>query len=365
MNCLGGHVMLEFIRDRLGDFDANQFINELFEASKGLGFLEARINNYHFSSLLIPMLHKKEAISSMYIEGTQTTISDIFEYEVSAKKADEKILQEVRNHSRCLAFGAEYLRLESFTNSFIQKLHEILMTGITDKKKQHTIGKYKEKNNFIVNSVGSVVYEPPSYKDTKKYMDELLDYMNNTHDGINPLIKAAIIHAQFESIHPFDDGNGRVGRLLVSLYLFKAKVINFPFFYISEAICQDKAVYYSKLTDTRNSNYNEWIKFFLQKIILQTNKHIKYMDSLNSLYERTKISVQGAINSPKYDSIIECLFTHPILTASYLADKLNVTSGQAKRYLNVLEDRKILQGNDRQRNRGFYFVELLDIIRSY
>lgn len=357
--------MLKFIKERIDDYNANSFINELFDASKGLGVLEAKIDNYHFNSILVPMLHKKEAISSMYIEGTQTTISDVFEYEVSTKKGDEKIMQEVGNHSKCLFYGADYLRMENFTNSFIKKLHEILMYGIIDKKREHTLGKYKEKDNFIVNSVGTVVYTPPSHKETKKYMDELLDFMNDMHDGINPLIKVAIIHSQFESIHPFDDGNGRVGRLLVSLYLFKAKVINFPFFYISEAISQDKAVYYSKLTDTRSNNYDEWIKFFLQKIIVQTKKHIKYIDSLNELYEKTKHTVQECINSPKYDNIIECLFTHPILTSSYLAEKLNVSVGQAKRYLNVLEEKRILLGNDRQRNRGFYFVELLDMVRNY
>lgn len=357
--------MLQFIKNRLDDYNSNYFINELFEASKSLGVLEAKVDNYHFNSILVPMFHKKEAISSMYIEGTQTTISDVFEHEVNAKKGDDKIMQEVNNHSKCLFYGADYLRSEGFSNGFIKKIHEMLMEGVIDSKIEHTLGKYKEKDNYIVNSVGTVVYTPPSYKETKKYMGELLDFMNEMNDGINPLIKAAIIHSQFESIHPFDDGNGRVGRLLVSLYLFKAKVINFPFFYISEAISEDKAVYYSRLTDTRKGNYDEWIKYFLQKIIVQTSKHIKYIDSLNRLYEKTKLAVQGAINSPKYDSIIECLFTHPILTSAYLADKLNVSAGQAKRYLNVLEEKKILIGNDRQRNRGFYFIELLDLVRNY
>ena len=96
--------MLKFIKERIDDYNANSFINELFDASKGLGVLEAKIDNYHFNSILVPMLHKKEAISSMYIEGTQTTISDVFEYEVSTKKGDEKIMQEVGNHSKCLFY---------------------------------------------------------------------------------------------------------------------------------------------------------------------------------------------------------------------------------------------------------------------
>lgn len=199
--------MLQFIKERLNDYDVSCFVNELFEASKGLGRLEAKIDSYRFNSILVPMLHKKEAISSMYIEGTQTTISDVFENEVSPKSNPDKTTQEVNNHSKTLVYGADYLRTEDFSNKFIQKLHELMLTGIIDKSKEDTLGKYKTKKNFIVNSVGTIVFEPPSEKETKKYMNELIAFMNDMKDGINPLIKAAIIHSQFESIHPFEDGN--------------------------------------------------------------------------------------------------------------------------------------------------------------
>lgn len=356
--------MLKYIKERIEDYKADHFINELFMASKGLGVLEAKIENYHFNSILVPMLHKKEAISSMYIEGTQTTISDVFENEVSAGDSN-KITQEVNNHSKALRYGAEYLRVDEFSNEFIQKLHYIMLQEIIDESKVESLGRYKEKDNFIVNSVGTVVFAPPSYKETKKYMNELISFMNDSSDGINPLIKAAIIHSQFESIHPFEDGNGRVGRLLISLYLFKSKVINFPFFYISEAISQDKTVYYNMLTDSRKNSYDEWIKFFLQKIITQTSKHIKYLESLNELYSKTKKSVQEIVNSSKYDNIIESLFVHPILTSTYLAKRLDVTVGQAMRYLTALEEKQILIVGDRKRNKKFYFIELLELIRNY
>ena len=93
-----------------------------------------------------------------------------------------------------------------------------MMRGLLPEKQNDSIGKYKTKNNYIVNSVGSVIFEPPSFTETSKYMKELIAFMNNTNDGINPIIKAAIMHSQFESIHPFEDGNGRVGRILISLY---------------------------------------------------------------------------------------------------------------------------------------------------
>ena len=353
---------MKYIRDRLNEFDANNFIDELFEASKQLGILEAKISSYQFNSILIPMLRKKEAISSMYIEGTQTTISKVFEDELVPAKRPNKDAIEVRNHSKALIYGAEYLMTEKFSHSFIKKLHSILMSDIISPKYADTLGEYKKEDNKITNSFGATVFTPPSFQKTEKYMDELIDFMNNNHD-INPLIKTAIIHAQFESIHPFSDGNGRVGRLLISLCLYKAKVINFPFFYISEAISQDKAVYYNKLTHSRSNTYDEWIKYFLKKCIIQAQIHTQYIESLNELYAETKRKVVSCINSSKYENVLKCLFTHPVLNSTYLAEELKVSIAQSARYLNILVDNHILQTDDRKKNKRYYFSEVLELAR--
>lgn len=356
--------MLPFIKERLNDFNANYFLNELFEASKLLGVLEAKISGYKFGRILIPMFQNKEAISSMLIEGTQTTITDVFEDKIRKNKnVNDLAMVEYRNHSNALIYGIEYLRGNIFTDTLFKELHKIMMSGLVFQTDSKCIGNYKKKNNYIVNSAGTVVFTPPDYTETDKYMRELLSFMNDDIDGINPLVKAAIIHSQFESIHPFEDGNGRLGRLLVSLFLYKVKAINFPFFYISEAISQDKAVYYNKLTLSRCNSYDEWIKFFLQKCIVQAKNHIEYIDSLNNLYEKTKHIVKETINTPKFDKIIECIFTQPILTSAYLAEQLSVTKGQAKRYIDKLEEKQIIFGDDRKRGRKYFFVELLDLAR--
>ena len=356
--------MLEFIADRRTDFEVEYFINELVDASKRLGILEAKIDSYKFNSILIPILQKKEAISSMYIEGTQTTITDVLKSEINPKSTDEKIRTEVNNHIRTLFYGADYLRTGKFTHSFIKKIHELMMTGIISPGLEKTLGTYKLRDNQIKSSVGTVVYMPPSATETKKYMDELLSFMNDETDEMNSLIKAAIIHSQFESIHPFSDGNGRIGRVLISLYLYKAKIINFPFFYISEAINMDKAVYYRMLTDSRTNSLNDWIKYFLHKVSIQTQKHISYIDALNALYVKTKNTVKECVNSPKFDEIIECLFTHPVINAVIMEDQLSVSHGQAIRYLNVLEEKRVLLGDDRKRGKTFYFSELIELARG-
>lgn len=357
--------MLKTIHNRRLDYNANGFINELFEASKMLGILEAKIDGYQFNSILIPMFMNKEAISSMRIEGTQTTITDVLEDNIAlSRNEDDKVMREYRNHTNAIFYATDYLRNSGFTNELITKLHALMMDGILPPSKKNCIGRYKQCDNFIVNSVGTVVFRPPSHTETGKYMRELLSYMNDATDDINPLIKAAIIHSQFESIHPFEDGNGRVGRLLISLYLYKAKVINFPFFYISEAIAQDKSVYYRMLSDARQNSYDEWIRYFIKKCSIQASSLIRYIDTLNDLYQKTKGRVRESVNSPRFDKIIECIFTQPIVTVSYLAQHISVTPGQAKRYLDKLEEQQILFGDDRKRGRKYYFMELLDLSRG-
>ena len=357
---------LKFLKERLNDYNSNLFINDLFIASKRLGVLEEKINSYKFDNILLPLLHKKEAISSMYIEGTQTTISDVIEDEINEDKErkNEKVFIEASNHTKALHYGATYLNNNNFSHAFIKKLHEMLLTDIIGENKEHTLGKYKEKDNCIVNSVGTIVFNPPHFNETKKYMDELIDFMNDNKSNMNPLIKTAIIHSQFESIHPFDDGNGRVGRLLISLCLYKFNVIKVPFFYISEAISQNKNFYYNKLTSSRKSNYTEWIEFFLKMCTIQADKHIQYIDSLNTLYYRTSEKMKKIINSQKYEEIIACIFTQPIIRSDYFANTINISDSQARKYLVALEKGQILFGDDKSRGRKYYFLELLELLNK-
>ena len=139
-------MALKYICDRLQDYNINFFVNELVEASKNLGILQAKIDAYKFNSILIPMFHRKEVMSSMDIEGTQrTTLSDICEREVDPKLHDEKESIEIRNHTKALIFGAEHLRANKFTHSFIQEVHKIMLTDVEPPNPDKPIGKYKIK----------------------------------------------------------------------------------------------------------------------------------------------------------------------------------------------------------------------------
>ena len=353
---------LKRLDERRNDYDIKNFINDIFAVSRLFGKYEAIVSKSQFNKYLIPLLHKKEAISSMAIEGTQTTLNEVFDKEVedSERKKDLEY-KEVLNHTRAIVYGFDYLRINDFSHEFIQTIHRIMMEGLDEKESGKEIGIYKTRDNHIVNSAGKIVFNPPAHTKTYKYMTELIEYMN-CKDELNPFIKAAIIHAQFESIHPFENGNGRVGRMLINLYLFKEGVINFPIFYISEAFNSEKSIYYKKLTSTRESSYDEWISFFLKKCIQQVERHIKYFDYMDALYKQTKEKLKQILNSPKFEEIVKCLFTSPVLTSNFLANKLNVSQSQARKYLNSMEKNKIIVSDDKERNKKYIFDDLIQVI---
>ena len=136
---------------------------------------------------------------------------------------DEKNLDlvEIKNHKIALIKGAKAIEYDGFTDEIIKMIHKTLLTNVRKKNAGVSLGEYKKENNFIVNSVGTKVFIPPEFTETEEYMKDLIDFMNDTdYKDLHPLIRAAVMHAQFESIHPFGDGNGRVGRMLITLFLY-------------------------------------------------------------------------------------------------------------------------------------------------
>lgn len=352
---------LELIEYQLDKIDINYFLSELMEAIKYLAVYETKISDCRIEDgIFLPRLQQKEALSSLKIEGTQTTMNDIIADEIvpNEKNAD---LIEIKNHSTAIMKASEAVKFSGFSNDLIKEIHKTLLTKVRKKNKSIILGEYKRKDNFIVNSVGTKIFTPPSYTETNKYMDDLLKFMNDKTISLHPLIRSAIVHAQFESIHPFEDGNGRVGRLLITVFLYYHQVINAPLFYISEALQEDKISYYNYLTKSRDGHYNEWIKYFLSKCTVQAKKHINYIDSINHLYSETDKIVSKIIKTNS-KNVLKVLFDYPLLTAKVLSKEIDISMQQAKRYLKLLENEKILIADDKQRNTTYYFIELINLI---
>ena len=353
---------LEEMRGQVKKVDLNKISTNLLEAVKQLAVYDTKIKDASIEKFYLPRLEQIEALSSMKIEGTQTTMSDVIASDVfpDPKNSD---LTEVNNHNNALLRGARSIKIDGgFTNENIKELHKTMLTGIRHKNKNINLGEYKTEDNRIVSETKTVIYYPPHSYEVQEYMDDLIAFMNSDDYVYHPLVNAALLHAQFESIHPFDDGNGRIGRILIPLYLYKTNVIGAPMFYVSEAIEKDKIQYYRNLTNSRSLDMNMWINYFLQKCIDQAMKHIKYFQDLETIHKEVSKLVKENIRSSKNIELIDTLFNFPQLTVTKMAEEMNVSKGQAIRYLKMLENLGILYADQKKRNTSYYFEAYLKLL---
>ena len=182
-------------------------------------------------------------------------------------------------------------------------------------RKPEVIGKYRTEQNYIGKNDGThaITYTPPAPEKVPELMDNLISYINEPSDILKPLVRIAVIHAQFETIHPFMDGNGRVGRMLIPLYLYYTKQIELPCFFISEALEHDKLRYYNLLNNIRQKDdWNEWIKFFLATVAKQCDKYISIVTAINKLYDSHISIACNFTKSSNVVPVINMLYKYPI-----------------------------------------------------
>lgn len=342
------------------------FINELVKANTKIGIYNTLLNQSKINKrLLIAPIALQEAVLSTKIEGTQVTVDDVLESKVDDKAANEDI-QEVFNYANALVNGKELLERLPISTRLIKELHKRLLDGNV-RGNSRAPGEFRQIQNFIGPegcTIKNASFIPPEPQLVEKYISNLENYINYPQDDLDPLVKIAIIHAQFETIHPFLDGNGRIGRILIPLYLFKEGIIDEPNFFLSESLEKDKHKYYRLLNDTREeAKWNEWIKFFLESSIKQADKNIQLISEINSLYERDLEKVKSILNTSKVTDIMDVMFEKPIFNAKIMSEMTGINITTIRRYLLQLENEKIIFSDDKPRNRKYYYYDLIEIIR--
>lgn len=342
------------------------FINELVKANTKIGIYNTLLNQSKINKrLLIAPIALQEAVLSTKIEGTQVTVDDVLESKVDDKAANEDI-QEVFNYANALVNGKELLERLPISTRLIKELHKRLLDGNV-RGNSRAPGEFRQIQNFIGPegcTIKNASFIPPEPQLVEKYISNLENYINYPQDDLDPLVKIAIIHAQFETIHPFLDGNGRIGRILIPLYLFKEGIIDEPNFFLSESLEKDKHKYYRLLNDTREeAKWNEWIKFFLESSIKQADKNIQLISEINSLYERDLEKVKSILNTSKVTDIMDVMFEKPIFNAKIMSEMTGINITTIRRYLLQLENEKIIFSDDKLRNRKYYYYDLIEIIR--
>lgn len=343
----------------------NEMVSLLTGATKALATLDALSSYIPNMNLFVSMYVRKEALLSSQIEGTQATLEDVLDPLVE-KNANQNVA-DVVNYIKATEFALERMNSLPLCNRLIKETHEVLMSGVRGQEKNP--GEFRTSQNWIGaagSSLKNARYIPPNPEDMINAMSDLEKYINSD-DSLDLLIQAALLHYQFETIHPFLDGNGRVGRLLITLFLMDKKVLNSPALYISYYLKKNRIEYYDRMSEVRNKdNYEQWIKFFLNAIKESADESVETIKKLSELHNANikKIDAMGRA-AKNARAVFDYLEQNPIIDIGKTAEELNLAFSTVSLAVNRLGDAGILiQTNNANRNRVFSYEEYLAILRK-
>lgn len=333
------------------------------ELGRYSGFLLNLIN----PMLLISPLVTQEAVLSSKLEGTHATLEDLLNYQAGNKvdvETDE--LKEIFNYREALFYALNEISTINksedgklpLTSRIIKEMHKILLNNVRGSSKNP--GKFKRQQNYI-GSVSSISYTPVPANMTDEYMSNLENYIHS--EDISLLIQSAVIHAQFEMIHPFEDGNGRIGRLLIPLFLYYRELLPYPTFYMSKYFEKDRSLYISNLNNiSLKGDWNSWIEYYLRGIIESANESTRKASEILELYEYMKREVIPTLNSAHGISLLDFIFSTPIFNATQVEENTNISIRTVYTLLNKLMKTKFITSDNAKRYKTYYCPQLLNII---
>jgi Fic family protein len=307
------------------------------------GLLESLIN----PQVLLSPLATKEAELSSRIEGTVATANEVYQKEAgrefgSQKEAD---INEVINYRSALRLASRQIRTRPISLYLIRQLHEALMQDVRGDQFQG--GRFRETQNWIGPTgctIEEATYVPPAPLHLTDHLDQLEQYMTSDETSPDPIVRTALIHAQFELIHPFDDGNGRIGRLLVPLYLTKVGSLAQPSFYISGYFEANRDEYVQRLAAISNDgDWRGWIRFFLEATIEQAKSNLRLVRAMRKLYEDKKEEFTWLLRSEQAIPLLDFLFKRPVFRSPMVYQELEIKRERAASYLRTLVEHDILK----------------------
>ena len=345
---------------------SNELIAKLIDANRRLATLDGLSSRIPNMDLFVSMYVRKEALLSSQIEGTQCTLDDILN--PFAEENTNLNVSDVVNYIRAEEYAINRLQTLPLCNRLIKETHAVLMEGVRGQEKNP--GEFRYSQNWI-GGQGSTLrnarYIPPNPEDMVDAMSDLEKYMNG-EDSLDPLIQAALIHYQFETTHPFLDGNGRVGRLLMTLFLMEKKILSAPSLYISYFLKMNRVEYYDRMTQVRKTgDYEQWVLFFLQALSDSAEDAIQTIDRLTEIHNRnvqkfnsmTKRQQTNAINFLIY------LEKNPIIDIQKTATALNLSYNTAAKNVASFVDNGILQQTEKSGRAKIYsYVDYLAVLRK-
>lgn len=332
----------------------------LAEANKKLGELNAFSLYVPDIDFFIAMHVIKEATTSSKIEGTRTGVDEALLSidEIAPEKRDD--WSEVQNYIKALHYSIEKLKEIPLSTRLLKEAHKILMEGVRGESKMP--GEYRSSQNWIGGAtLKDAVFIPPTHTEISDLMGDLENFIHNDQIEVPHLIKIAIAHYQFETIHPYLDGNGRLGRLMITLYLVSTGLLDKPTLYLSDFFERKKSLYYDNLTFVRTSNnIIQWIRFFLVAVIETSEKGVRTFREILKLKENiegTKLLQLGK-RAKNAKNLINFLYKKPLINVKDVEKILNVTTKPANAIISQFEELGILKElTGYKRNRLFLFEQ--------
>jgi Fic family protein len=323
--------------------------------------------------VLLSPLTVQEAVISSRIEGTQASLEDVLQYEAEfegpykiGEQKDDRIndIHEIINYRKAMSSAVEKLEKRPVTVNLIRELHQVLLAGVRGRNKDP--GELRRIQNYIAppgTPIERATFIPPS---PYQIMDALSNWEIYLHsEEKDPLVQLAIVKAQFELIHPFLDGNGRIGRMLVPLILYNKKLLSSPMFYISAYLERNRDIYYHRLLEiSKSGDWNGWISFFLQAMVEQANENSWKAKAIIGLYNEMKQDIPKIVPSKYSIQVIDTMFTSPVFNSRYFAKKSGIPKESTSWILRDLKKSGILEVLREGRGRrptSFMFPRLIEI----
>lgn len=354
----------EFI-NRAWVVDDMEILSLLSQADRQLGRLDMYSEYIPNVDLFISMHVLKEATLSSKIEGTRTNIEEALldREDIQEEKRDD--WEEVQNYIKALNQAVSRLKEIPFSSRLIKETHKTFLQGVRGKHKQP--GEFRTSQNWIGGAgIANAQYIPPVYSTIDEYMSDLEKFAHNELHYFPELLKIALIHYQFETIHPFLDGNGRVGRLMITLYLVEKGLLKKPILYLSDFLDRNRLLYYDNLMRVRQyHDIQQWFKFFLVGIIETAKNGIQTFDGILRLQADIDVKIQGlGRRANKASMLIRHLYQHPIVEANLAAKVTGLSMPSVYKLLGELESLGILKEiTGSRRGRQFLLHEYIQLFR--
>ncbi|MGB5964646.1 MAG: Fic/DOC family N-terminal domain-containing protein [Sulfurimonadaceae bacterium] len=300
------------------------------------GLLQGVVN----PAVLLSPLTTNEAVLSSKIEGTQATLDEVLEHEAGLNMSAEKThdIQEVMNYRSALMQAKDFLVDNALSLYLIRQMHHTLMDSVRGEHK--TPGSFRTDQNWIGKygcSIEDASFVPPAPLILQEYLEKWEQYIQG--DDIDALVQLAIIHAQFELLHPFKDGNGRIGRLLIPLFLYKKNKLASPMFYLSAYLERHREEYYARLSAISSENdWNGWIEFFLKAITVQAKENALKVQKMTQLYDEMKERIVEATRSQYAIQVLDAIFFQPVFKTTDFVTRTGITKQTALALLKQIRE---------------------------